>query len=144
MGKLQQNGMACGIIVCDVNGLKQINDTFGHTAGDRLLQTVAQMLKKVAGGEQLARIGGDEFVILLPGASQNEIAKIVAAIKREQDHDTMDSEYPLSVSVGYAHRADHGHSMSELFARADAMMYAEKRRRIDSRSPSGQSWQRKV
>lgn len=129
MGKLQQTGMACGIIVCDVDGLKQINDTFGHTAGDQLLQTVAQMLKKAAGGEQLARVGGDEFVILLPGASQDEIAKIAAAIKSEQDNDTMDREYPLSVSVGHAHRADQALSMSELFARADARMYTEKRRR---------------
>lgn len=129
IGKLQQTGMACGIIVCDVNGLKQINDTFGHTAGDRLLQAVAQILKKAAGGEQLARVGGDEFVILLPGASQDEIAKIVEAIKLEQDKDTIDREYPISVSVGYAYRADQSLSMSELFAKADAMMYAEKRRR---------------
>ncbi len=129
IGKLQQNGMACGIIVCDVDGLKQINDTFGHAAGDQLLKTVAQMLKKAAGEEQLARVGGDEFVILLPGASQDEIAKTVAAIKCEQADDTMAREYPLSVSVGYAYRADHGLSMTELFAEADAMMYAEKRRR---------------
>ena len=132
MGKLQQTGMVCGLIVCDVNGLKQINDTFGHAAGDRLLQTVAQMLKKAAGIEQLARLGGDEFVILLPGASPDEIAKIVAAIKYEQDHDTTEREYPLSVSVGYAYRADQAISMSELFARADAMMYEEKRRQANS------------
>ena len=129
MGKLQQTGMACGVIVCDVDGLKQINDTFGHTAGDRLLQTVAQMLKNAAGREQPARLGGDEFVILLPGASQDETTKIVAAIKCEQDNGTLDREYPLSVSVGYAHRVDHSLSMSELFASADTMMYAEKRRR---------------
>ena len=129
MGKLQQADMACGIIICDVDGLKQINDTFGHLAGDQLLQNVAQMLKKTVGRGQLARIGGDEFVILLPGASQDEILKTVAAIKYEQDNDTIDREYPLSVSVGYAYRADHGLCMSELFAKADTMMYAEKRKR---------------
>lgn len=129
MGKLQQTNMACGIIVCDVDGLKQINDTFGHTAGDQLLQAVAQLLKKAAGREEPARLGGDEFVILLPGASQEEVAKNVAAIQYEQANNTMDREYPLSVSVGYAHRADNNLSMSELFARADTMMYAEKRRR---------------
>ena len=129
MGKLQQADMACGIIICDVDGLKQINDTFGHLAGDQLLQNVAQMLKKTVGRGQLARIGGDEFVILLPGASQDEILKTVAAIKYEQDNHTIDREYPLSVSVGYAYRADHGLCMSELFAKADTMMYAEKRKR---------------
>ena len=129
MGKLQQADMACGIIICDVDGLKQINDTFGHLAGDQLLQNVAQMLKKTVGRGQLARIGGDEFVILLPGASQDEIVKTVAAIKYEQDNNTIDREYPLSVSVGYAYRADHGLCMSELFAKADTMMYAEKRKR---------------
>lgn len=129
MGKLQQTGMACGVIICDVDGLKQINDTFGHIAGDQLLQDVAQMLKKAAGAQQPARLGGDEFVILIPGASQDEVAKIVAAIKCEQDRGTRDREYPISISVGYAHRADHGLIMSELFTRADAMMYAEKRRR---------------
>ena len=129
MGKLQQADMACGIIICDVDGLKQINDTFGHLAGDQLLQNVAQMLKKTVGRGQLARIGGDEFVILLPGSSQDEIVKTVAAIKYEQDNDTIDREYPLSVSVGYAYRADHGLCMSELFAKADTMMYAEKRKR---------------
>lgn len=128
MGKLQQTGRACGIIVCDADGLKLINDTFGHSAGDQLLKTVAQRLKKAAGSEPPARIGGDEFVILLPGASQDEMARIVAAIKFEQENDTTEREYSVSVSVGYAHRFDHSLSMAELFARADAVMYAEKRR----------------
>lgn len=127
MGKLQQTGQACGIIVCDADGLKLINDTLGHSAGDQLLKTVAQRLKKAAGIEQPARIGGDEFAILLPGASQDEIAKIVAAINFEQEHDTTEREYSVSVSVGYAYRADHSVSMAELFSRADSMMYADKR-----------------
>lgn len=128
MGKLQQTGQACGIIVCDADGLKLINDTLGHSAGDQLLKTVAQRLKKAAGSEQPARIGGDEFAILLPGASQDKLATMVAAIKFEQEHDTTEREYSVSVSVGYAYRADHSISMAELFSRADSMMYAEKRR----------------
>ncbi|HWR40790.1 MAG TPA: diguanylate cyclase [Patescibacteria group bacterium] len=135
MGKLQQTGMACGIIVCDVDGLKQVNDTLGHAAGDQLLQTVAQILKKAADREEPARVGGDEFVILLPGASPDEIAELAASIKYEQDNDTTDREYPLSISVGYAYRVDGGLSMSELFTRADAMMYSEKRRRSKSGEP---------
>lgn len=68
-----------GAIICDVNGLKAINDRFGHDAGDRLLREVASTLSTVAGtlpGSLAARLGGDEFCLLVPGASEAIIREV--------------------------------------------------------------------
>ena len=129
MQRLQQSREACGIIVCDVDGLKLVNDTWGHAAGDQLLKDAAQVLMDVAGTHSLARVGGDEFVIFLPGASEEEAHAMAIAISNLLDKRKSDYLYPLMLSVGYAHRQNATVDMEDLFSIADKRMYAIKKSR---------------
>jgi diguanylate cyclase (GGDEF)-like protein len=110
------------IAVCDVDLLKQVNDREGHAAGDALIQDVARCLQRGArAADLLARIGGDEFALLLPGADRDAAAEVL---------DRLTAELPRgrSISVGIA-EWDGRETPAELLARADARMYKRKRQR---------------
>lgn len=132
MKRLQNSHEACGLIVCDVDGLKFTNDTFGHGAGDELLKNAAQLLASVADKHSLARVGGDEFVIFLPGSLEEETCNMVASINDKLAITNPDDVYPLKISVGYAHRQNGTIHMEDLFSFADTMMYSVKNRRRQS------------
>lgn len=116
------------IIMIDVDGLKRMNDVHGHAAGDRLLQIVSAILHGVFRAEDVvARIGGDEFAVLLPNTDQASVAA-----KIQQIHDIIASEqfdlpdrYPVSISIGYA-TAGQATELPQTMQIADAMMYQEK------------------
>ena len=129
MNRLQTSQEACGIIVCDVDGLKFVNDTFGHGAGDQLLKEAAQLLAVVAGTRALARVGGDEFVIFLPGSLEDETKNMVTNINNQLRHLESTQVYSLKMSAGYAHRQNGTINMEELFSLADKMMYSIKKDR---------------
>ncbi|SMC95766.1 diguanylate cyclase domain-containing protein [Sporomusa malonica] len=119
------------IILCDVDGLKLINDTLGHEMGDLLLDAVATVLKaSVRSSDVVARIGGDEFAILLPQADGKQVGSICSRIRSAVDmYNAEHLELPLSMSIGYA-VAEAGMAnaapMNELFREADDNMYREK------------------
>ena len=118
------------IIMGDVNGLKLINDSFGHKAGDRLLQEAALLLRENCREEDfVARIGGDEFVIILEGADQqlteqicNRIQKSFRAYSLRKDKRT----YYLSISLGSATKTSHDQTMDLLMKEADEKQYQKK------------------
>ena len=118
------------IIMGDVNGLKLINDSFGHKAGDRLLQEAALLLRENCREEDfVARIGGDEFVIILEGADQqlteqicNRILKSFRAYSSRKDKRT----YYLSISLGSATKTSHDQTMDLLMKEADEKQYQKK------------------
>lgn len=132
MKRLQASEEACGLIVCDVDGLKFTNDHFGHAAGDELLKNAAQLLASVAAQHSLARVGGDEFVIFLPSSLEAETRNMVASINNKLAIKNTTDISPLKISVGYAHRQNAAMSMEDLFALADTMMYTIKNRRRQS------------
>ena len=116
------------LLLVDLDGFKQINDTFGHACGDTCLREVARRLAEVSGEAQLiARIGGDEFAVLL-GADLDEggirrlAGRIVEALSLPIDE--RDGARSLGASVGIA-RND-GCSSEQLFNRADSALYAAK------------------
>jgi diguanylate cyclase (GGDEF)-like protein len=111
-----------GIINCDVMGLKKINDALGHPAGDELLIRAANSLRKVFPEENLFRIGGDEFLVLYSGVSDEEFK-----LKTEQLREIMKKDY-ATMAVGSLWCADVSHNINSLLADADALMYADKRR----------------
>ncbi|MBI2839973.1 MAG: diguanylate cyclase [Acidobacteria bacterium] len=119
-------------IFADVDGLKQINDRFGHEEGDLALIEVARVLRQTfRESDVLARIGGDEFAILAADV-QDGGAKVCAARLRDklETHNLSkpDRRYRLSVSVGIAHYDPAGPcSIEELLSRSDALMYENKR-----------------
>ncbi|CQR73415.1 Cyclic di-GMP phosphodiesterase response regulator RpfG [Sporomusa ovata DSM 2662] len=120
----KQNGNV-GIIVCDVDGLKLINDTLGHFSGDELLKAAAKILSScISSPDIIARIGGDEFAILVSNPEIQKMDKLSKAIKIaiEKYNDT-NRNFPLSLSSGWAI----GHEdINSLFIEADNNMYREK------------------
>jgi diguanylate cyclase (GGDEF)-like protein len=130
------------IIVCDLDGLKHINDTYGHNVGDMAIKAAA----KILGGRTfrkenvIARTGGDEFVILLPNADLDAhpgiIERLNKSIEKHNQSNLEDGLYrPISLSFGYAVIHDGG-SLEEGFKAADHAMYAIKSKKINSRSSS--------
>ncbi|MDF2571551.1 MAG: diguanylate cyclase with sensor [Sporomusa sp.] len=122
-----------GIIVCDVDGLKLINDTLGHEKGDLLLRTSADILKSsIPHDAVLARIGGDEFGILLPLAGEGELAKIYTRIHQKlRVYNSSRSDFTISLSLGYA-AVSNGSSVKDAVKLADNRMYKEKLHRSQS------------
>jgi diguanylate cyclase (GGDEF)-like protein len=134
MRRALRSGSPFGIIFCDVDGFKGINDRFGHLVGDRVLTEIAdRVLGCLRPGDTLARVSGDEFVLLceeLPGLAEVEevAARAVATLRAPFEVDG-DTRLDLRVSFGIA-LAGPGHgSAEEALVRADAAMYRAKRLR---------------
>jgi diguanylate cyclase (GGDEF)-like protein/PAS domain S-box-containing protein len=122
--------MPVSIIVIDIDGLKQINDTKGHDAGDFLIKNVARVLKEaVRGDDLLARIGGDEFSILLPETDEHGAHAVVEHLRKcQQRFNAAQPEYAINFSMGMA-TAIKGSDIPATFKRADELMYADKQQR---------------
>lgn len=121
-----ETSMPCSYIVCDCNGLKMINDQFGHTAGDRHLCKIAGMLKEVAYEKSVViRWGGDEFVIVTPGCSEIAHRKLMDAIKESQKSYMGNNPY-IGLAVGGAIRISQQQPETEILKLADERMYADK------------------
>lgn len=117
-----------GVLVADVDGLKEVNDSQGHAEGDALIVRVGELLARVLRVEDIvARVGGDEFVALVPGADEAAMEMILERIRRERAACWAAGER-VSVSVGGA-SASAGDLLSDTMREADARMYAEKRQR---------------
>jgi len=118
-----------GVIVCDVDGLKQINDTFGHDAGDELLRAAATVIKNSFRKDDIvARIGGDEFVVLLPSSDHETVKDSYDRIKKGIAlYNGANPKLPLSISVGFAIKDGANTSLNDTFKQADNNMYIEKR-----------------
>lgn len=120
-----------GVIIGDLDGLKLVNDALGHMVGDQLLRSAARILSgRVMEGETIIRIGGDEFAILLPQASEARLAGLVADIYQDvAEYNYQNRNTPLSISLGYAVRKAGTDTFEELMREADHQMYREKLQR---------------
>lgn len=113
------------IIIGDLDGLKPINDHYGHAAGDRLLvETAAVIQSALPEGTEIARMGGDEFLAVLPGLACSE--KFLETIRRRVKE--LPFPYPVGISLGYACYPGDGDSLQAVLALADTRMYEEKRK----------------
>ncbi|MBC8015749.1 MAG: diguanylate cyclase [Sporomusaceae bacterium] len=116
------------VFVCDLDGLKSINDTFGHQFGDQLLKAAAAALSKSFNKHDIiARIGGDEFAILLPKTPLHEARAAYQRIRdAEAEYNAQNNQTLLSISVGFAVSSQDSANTDELFLEADNNMYKEK------------------
>lgn len=115
------------VISCDVNGLKLINDYLGHAAGDELLRQTAVLLRRpLRQTDCVARMGGDEFVILLPGCGGHKAADILEQIRRGFDEANARGGMPVLLSFGLASADDPHLPVSRLLQDADRAMLRDK------------------
>lgn len=116
-----------GLIICDIDGLKLINDTLGHTAGDHLLKATVNIIKKCCNRESIiARVGGDEFAVFIPYTSKAQLDCTCKKIKEEVIHyNNLNQHTYLSISLGYSFSNDI-HNMQLLYKEADNNMYRTK------------------
>jgi diguanylate cyclase (GGDEF)-like protein/PAS domain S-box-containing protein len=127
----QRNQQQISIIMLDVDNFKKINDTFGHAAGDTVLHNLGLfLLKYVRGGDIACRYGGDEFILVLPGASLKVTEQRAEKIRREAQS-LMTDQYRkmpggFTLSLGVAVYPDQGSNRKAILAAADAALYAAK------------------
>ena len=128
MNRLQKGRrFPVSIIMLDTDELKRINDTYGHAEGDQLLQTVARLVQDVLRAEEVfARIGGDEFAVLLPRAEANTGHQVIARIKAQlEKHASENGDERIKISIGLG-VANEQEDLTQALKRADANMYADK------------------
>ena len=131
VGRARRYGEKAAVLILDIDGFKQINDRHGHKAGDRVLKALAAALKRrLRSTDSIARIGGDEFAVLLPYADGSQAATVADDLRRVIAESPVDvgngPPLHLSVSVGYAEIDEATTSDESVLADADRAMYLDK------------------
>lgn len=127
----EEENTSAAIIVCDLDELKYYNDHFGHRKGDSLLIAAANLLNQFTSNTiTVARIGGDEFVLLVKEKNEKEIEELVNNIVKELElHNDKPENINIKMSIGFAYCANSTDQMIELFSCADKRMYEDKLRK---------------
>lgn len=132
IARSKRHGRALAVILFDLDEFKQVNDTYGHAAGDSLLKSFAERLSKATrGSDAAARYGGDEFLVVLPECKPENVQHVLKRLQgicaEIDDRTTL----PIAFSSGWADSIQ-GESAKELLLRADAELYASKRRKTSA------------
>jgi diguanylate cyclase (GGDEF)-like protein/PAS domain S-box-containing protein len=128
LAECRRYGMTGALLVLDLDGFKAVNDTHGHSAGDRVLRGVADALRsRLRGSDIVARLGGDEFAVLLPRGGAEGAERVCEALERQVPAEVRAPDgRGVEVSVGFAPFEDDVLSVDDLLAAADDSMYAVK------------------
>lgn len=118
----------CGLVIVDVDHLKRINDTHGHSAGDVVIRHVASALEQMSrDNDTAARLGGEEFALLLAGADAEKGVQAAERLRQTVAAEALEAIGSVTISLGVASCPAHAASERELYAAADAALYAAKR-----------------
>jgi diguanylate cyclase (GGDEF)-like protein len=110
-----------GIVYCDITGLKHVNDTEGHKAGDKLIIRNVMCLQNVFNGYSIFRIGGDEFLVLCDNISEEDLKYRAELLKTEI------TKHSIKLAVGCAWEREYSEDVNSLIAEAETLMYDDKR-----------------
>ena len=113
-----------GILVCDINGLKHVNDTQGHAAGDQLIRDASDLICEYFNHGAVYRIGGDEFVVILQDRGFDTMHEVLADINRVIEDNVKKKK--VVISIGYSELTSDDQLVHDVFERADKMMYERK------------------
>jgi len=135
VGRARRNGGSVGLVLIDVDNFKQVNDRYGHPAGDRVLVEIAGRLRAAAPDGVLARFGGEEFALLIPHVEPNEVADIAERLRHQVAQCPMsvdnDVRTSITVSIGAASFPEHADELADLVGVVDSALYAAKARGRD-------------
>lgn len=138
LSRAKRSGGELAVLVCDLDGFKKVNDRFGHLAGNQLLSRFATLMKEACRQyDYVARMGGDEFVLVLPTMGVNAIESKIRdldCLARQAGREICGEEI-VSLSVGAATYPLDGSDAEDLLAEADRKMYRRKQERAASRRP---------
>ncbi len=112
------------VVVCDINGLKLVNDTQGHAAGDKLIKDAASLICEYFTHGAVYRIGGDEFVVILQEKGYDTMLEVIEEINRVVEDNIKKKE--VVISIGHSKLTQKDQLVRDVFARADEMMYKRK------------------
>jgi diguanylate cyclase (GGDEF)-like protein len=130
VSRCQRHGESAALILIDLNNFKAVNDTYGHNAGDDLLQHVASaMEKRLRFSDSLARLGGDEFGVLLANVGEDETTNLIGVLREIVRNSTVDAagtEVGVTASVGFVMLGGSTVSVVDALGEADAAMYLNK------------------
>ena len=125
----KEEHMPCAYIMCDCNDLKGVNDSKGHTEGDRYIRATADILKEAVPSNGICiRYGGDEFLAIIPNCDEYRCREIIDEINAKQDEKRAELPY-MEIALGYHVRNDISESETEAIQMADMNMYTDKKKR---------------
>ena len=131
INRYRRSGEACTLLFIDIDHFKPVNDTYGHSAGDDLLQRIAAALgERLRRHDLLARYGGEEFVALLPETDIEAATALAEALRARVESmrfDALAGELPVRISIGVAELGPALQTAEDVIAAADAAMYSAKR-----------------
>lgn len=125
-------GRPLNLLVIDADNFKALNDTRGHLTGDKALRVIAETISgNVRAVDLVARMGGDEFAVLLPEIGPEQTRAVADKLHAKLDQAMRSGGWPLTCSVGALSCQDHGASLESILHKADMAMYDSKRRGKD-------------
>jgi diguanylate cyclase (GGDEF)-like protein/putative nucleotidyltransferase with HDIG domain len=137
IARAQRFGSSLAVIVCDLDGFKTVNDRFGHLVGNKILRLIANGLREHCGpNDYVARMGGDEFVLLISGEAAETLEYKIDAMRAvvRRAGDVTPEPSLLAMSVGVSTYPEDGADAEELLAESDRRMYKNKRQRKKDRA----------
>ena len=129
--RAERNGARVAVLLIDLDHFKQINDTYGHPVGDEVLRIVATRLQmRIRKADTVARVGGDEFIVVVSDLLQPHGAQVLAAKLAADLNEPIVMgaiRLPVGASIGLGIYPDDAQTVEDLCAKADANMYQQKR-----------------
>jgi diguanylate cyclase (GGDEF)-like protein len=125
--RARRDGTPLALVMSDLDGFKQVNDTLGHLGGDMALERMAGVIKRVKRlSDEAARVGGEEFAFILPNTSSRDGRSMAERLRRTTEESFEGTPVALTLSLGIAEYPTYGRTAEELFYAADQAMYAAK------------------